>query len=204
MNGRVHENPAHQFAVEFPFFREVPRLVQAQGKRLVALGDHVVLTLPLEHLGIGQVKGFLQYDPAVIPVETVSAVGQPDAADKGLAGTDLEEHQPLVIAAEEEWIGHRQRGKVVDLIGCENGIAVSGKRIQFQRRRSRIDTDGPLDMSRHEWNVAHATHSEPCQSSKQKAGDYQYQDESEPGCHECFQKRSEPMCENRRLTNSWQ
>jgi hypothetical protein len=112
--------------------------LQCQGLR-----DHTVVTLPLENVGIGKVKGLLEHDLAAFPPQAVVADSKPDLPLAGLPVHNFEEHVPGTLLHYHKRIRHENGMDVGYILVSKNRVSDLGRGGKAERRVTGIDTDRP-------------------------------------------------------------
>ena len=135
--------PLEQCPRERPFLGEPGCPVEPDRIHRAALRHHVIVTVPLEDVRIGEMKGLGKNDSLVGPGFCIVADGEADLALLRLPVPDLEKHVPARPNPEQERVCHKIRRNVRDLCARHNRVHDTFRRCQMEGRIALVDSNRP-------------------------------------------------------------
>ena len=145
--------PGEHLAHTRPGGWEVNGSIDPNSLSFQRLRHHVIGVLPLEHVGVRQVKRFLQDNTSIAPVPPIVTRSQTDHTALPLGMHHLEEHVPGLSHLQQKRIGDEGGGNIGD-VGCSQHRVVRhspGNHTQW--RGPGVDANRPDILRCHEWTL---------------------------------------------------
>jgi len=138
--------PFDQSLDQFPMKWKARCLVEADVVQAESLGNHVVIILPLENIGIGQVERLPEDDLPVLPMKTIGTHRQSDFSPRCFSVQGLEKHEPRAIVLNHKRVSYK--------LSLDIRHIITGDYRVFHRRNGRernrgiaaVDSYGPNSL----------------------------------------------------------